>query len=79
MIPKMLRKVLFEVLHKFELLRIYLLKDSQILLQKGACYGRKCKSTSHGITAPDVLFEKSKYVKPKNCSRDQVSTENITF
>ena len=82
MIPKMLRKVSSKFLHKFEILRIYILKDSRILLQEWACYVQKCKFTSHGITAPDVLLEKKKqkYVKPKNwSSSDQVLTENITF
>ena len=40
---------------------------------------QKCKSTSHGIAAADVLLEKKKYLKPKNWSRDQVSKENIRF
>ena len=46
--------------HKLKLLRIYILKDSRILLQKWPCYVRDYKSTSHGITAPDVLFGKKK-------------------
>ena len=52
--------------HKFVLLRIYILKDSRKLFQKWACQVQKCKSTSHGITIPDVVLEKKqKYVKPK--------------
>ena len=58
MIPKMLKKVSSKFLHKFEILRIYILKDSRTLHQKRACYVQKCKSTSHGIIAPVELLEK---------------------
>ena len=77
---KCLEKWSSKFFHKFVLLRICVLKDSQTLLQKWVCHEQKCKSTSHGITTPDVLLgKKQKYAKPKNWSRDQVSTENITF
>ena len=58
--------------HKFLLLRIYILKDSRPLLQKWACHVQKCKSTSYGITAPNVfLGEKIEICKTTN----QISTD----
>ena len=54
------------------LLRIYILKDSRPLLQKWACHVQKCKSTSYGITAPNVfLGEKIEICKTSN----QISTD----
>ena len=56
--------------HKFELLRMYILKDSRILLQKYISWNN-CTLCALG--------KKNRNVKPKNWSRDQISTKNITF
>ena len=53
-----LEKCSSKFFHKFVLLRIFLLKDSKTLLLKWAYRVQKCKSTFHGITAPDALLKK---------------------